>query len=45
MACEEYPLSVYAKAEELFGSFEGFLRDGLGVTDADREALRRKYLM
>ena len=43
-ACEEYPMSVYAKAEELFGSFEGFLRDGLGVSEADRQAFREKYL-
>lgn len=43
-AHEKYPLTVYARAEERYGSFDSFLRDGLGVCDADREALRRRYL-
>ena len=43
-AYEEYPLAVYAKAEELYGSFESFLKDGLGVSDDQREELRRRYL-
>ena len=43
-ASEEYPLRVYAKAEELYGSFDGFIRDGLGISDAERETFRQMYL-
>ena len=43
-AHEKYPLTVYAQAEAKYGSFDGFIRDGLGVTDAQREELRRRYL-
>ena len=43
-ACEEYILGVYAKAEELYGSFDGFIREGLEISDAQREELRRMYL-
>ena len=43
-AHEKYPLTVYAEAEARYGSFEIFLRDGLGVSDARREELRRRYL-
>ena len=44
-ADERYPLAVFAQAEALYGSFDGFIRDGLGVSDDEREELRRKYLM
>ena len=43
-AHEKYPLTVYAEAEARYGSFDAFIRDGLGVTDAEREALRQRYL-
>ena len=33
-----------AKAEELYGSFDGFLTRGLGVTDAQRTRLKKMYL-
>ncbi len=43
-AHEEYPLTVYQTAEELYGDFEGFIRNGLGITGAERETLRQMYL-
>ena len=43
-AHEKYPLTVYAQAQARYGSFDGFLREGLGVSDAEREELRRRYL-
>ena len=36
--------ATYEKADELYGSFEGFLTEGLGVTADDREKLREMYL-
>ena len=43
-AHERYPLTVYEEAEKKYGSFDAFLREGLGVSDAEREELRRRYL-
>ena len=43
-AHEKYPLTVYSEAEARYGSFDAFIRDGLGVTDAEREELKRRYL-
>ena len=43
-AHEKYPLTVYSEAEARYGSFDAFIRDGLGVTDAQREALKLRYL-
>ena len=43
-AYEEYPLRLYARAEELYGSFDTFIRDSLGITDTDRETLKNLYL-
>ena len=43
-AHEKYPLTVYSEAEARYGSFDAFIRDGLGVTDAEREALKLRYL-
>ncbi len=43
-AYEEYPLKLYAKAEELYGSFDAFIREGLGISDEDQEILRQMYL-
>ena len=43
-AREIYAFTVYAEAEKRYGSFGAFLREGLGVSDAEREELRRRYL-
>ncbi len=43
-ADEEYLKAFYVSIDERFGSFEGFVRDGIGFSDADVEALRSKYL-
>ncbi|MBR1724518.1 MAG: tyrosine-protein phosphatase [Ruminococcus sp.] len=43
-ADEAFLNALYAKTDQLFGSFEGFLRDGLGVDDAMRVRLREMYL-
>jgi protein-tyrosine phosphatase len=43
-AHERYPLTVYEAAEARYGSFDAFLREGLGVSDDEREELRRRYL-
>ena len=40
----DYLNALYAKIEERFGSFDGFLRDGLGLTAADREQSKTMYL-
>ena len=41
---ERYPLTVYEEAEARYGSFDAFIREGLGVSDAERVELRRRYL-
>jgi protein-tyrosine phosphatase len=43
-AREEYLLTLYSEAEKKYGGIDGFIRDGLGVSDAERELLRKKYL-
>ena len=43
-AHERYLLTVYEEAEARYGSFDAFIRDGLGISDAEREELRRRYL-
>ncbi len=43
-AFEKYPLGLYARVDELYGSFDGFIRDGLKISDCEREALRQMYL-
>ena len=40
----EYPEIVYKTAQDNYGSFENFIREGLGVTDEECETLRRMYL-
>ncbi len=40
----EYPEIVYKTAEDNYGSFDDFIREGLGITDEERETLRRMYL-
>ena len=41
---EEYPRRLYAKADELYGSFDSFIRDGLGISASEREEFRNMYL-
>ena len=36
--------AVYEKIDALWGSFDGYLRDALGVTEDMRASLRRRYL-
>ena len=43
-AHEEYPQMVFRTADELYGSFDGFIRDGLQITDSERETFRKLYL-
>jgi len=43
-AHKEYIDSLYRKAEELYGSFDGFLSKRLGVTEEEREKLKGMYL-
>ena len=43
-AREEYLKALYGKAEELYGSFEGFMRSALNVTEEEKERLRLLYL-
>ena len=43
-AHEKFLLTVYAQAEARFGSFDSFIRDGLGVSDAQRRELQQRYL-
>ena len=43
-AHEEYPHAVWRTAEEHYGSFDSFIREGLGINDAEREAFRQMYL-
>lgn len=40
----DYLDAAYRAADERWGGFAGFLRDALGVGDAEREALRGVYL-
>lgn len=41
---EAYLLAACDEAEKIFGSFEGFLREGLGISEAWQEELQREYL-
>ena len=43
-AHERYPLTVYEEAEARYGSFDAFIRDGLGISDTEREELQRRCL-
>ena len=43
-AREKYILTVYAEVEARYGTFDSFIRDGLGVSDHDRIQLQHKYL-
>ena len=44
-AAPEYLAAAYARAEAEYGSFDGYLRDGLGLTDDDQQALRAHLLV
>ena len=41
---EEYIQASFDAVREDWGDFEGYLREGLGVTDAEREAIRKNLL-
>ncbi len=43
-AHERYPLTVYQEAESRYGSFDNFIREGLQISDAEREELQRRFL-
>ena len=43
-AHEEYLEAVFAKAAELYGSFDAYLSEGLKVTEEERRILRARYL-
>ena len=43
-AHKKYPLTVYSEAEARYGSFDGFIREGLGISDAEREELKQRYV-
>ena len=43
-ADETYLQAAYDTADRLFGSFDGFLREGLGITQEERARLRERYL-
>jgi protein-tyrosine phosphatase len=40
----EFLEAAFAEAERRYGSFDEYVRQGLGLTDAHVTALRRKYL-
>ena len=43
-AHEEYLAAVYQTIENVYGGFQGFIREGLGVSEETQEGLRRMYL-
>ena len=44
-AREDFWDAVYAKIEELYGGFDGFISDGLHISAEEREALKEMYLV
>ena len=40
----DYLDAAYRAANDRWGGFGGFLRDGLGIGDKERDALKRLYL-
>ncbi len=42
---QSYLEAAYDEAEKLYGSFDGYLREALKVTEATRQKLRDKYLV
>ena len=43
-AQEVYLSAAYAKAEELFGGMEGYITENLGITEEEKERLKKLYL-
>lgn len=43
-AQEVYLSAAYAKAEELFGGMEGYITGNLGITEKEKERLKKLYL-
>jgi protein-tyrosine phosphatase len=43
-ARREYLEAAYAKVEELYGDFDTFLKEGLGLTESDIQKMRDTYL-
>ncbi|WP_406282510.1 tyrosine-protein phosphatase [Embleya sp. NBC_00896] len=41
---EDYLNTAFSTAEEMYGSVEGYVREGLGLTDAEVERLRSRLL-
>ena len=44
LAQRTYFDALYEAAARDFGSMDGFIRSGLGITEAEREQLRKLYL-
>ncbi|MBR3211668.1 MAG: tyrosine-protein phosphatase, partial [Firmicutes bacterium] len=44
-ARQEYLEAAIGKAEELYGSFRGFIRDGLNIQDEEIEAWKSAILI
>lgn len=44
-AHKEFLDAAYSRAQELFGSFDGYLSKGLGITQDERERLQDLYLV
>ena len=44
-AHREYLEAVYEAVEESYGGFDGFIRDGLRISEAEREVLRERSLV
>ena len=43
-ALPSYVETIYKKADEVYGGFDGFIRGGLGISDHEKELLRNRYL-
>ena len=43
-AQEEYLSAAYAKADELYGSFDGYISGCLGIAEEEKERLKEMYL-
>ena len=41
---ESYLETMYYTAKEIYGDFEGYIREGLSITEKDAELLRSLYL-
>ena len=43
-AHEEYLATVYSEITERYGGFDGFIKDGLGISDEERMSFRQLYI-